>query len=363
MGCQWKSDWKTVQKRYDAWWKGEGLVVSLWGNGIPDPDLAGAGTSASAHSTAADWYDPAAFAASERRALSQKRFPLDIVPFVYTDYGTVSLAPMLGSPVNFGQDTVWYGPSGLTPENDHTLAFDETNPFCRNLVRVVEESKRLAGNDYFVGAPALAPGLDVLAELRGTAELMMDMAMDGDWVHAKLREIQTVSYAAIDRLYPLLRDDEGRMFHSFFMFGAPGTSALAQCDTAAMISPAMFAEFCVPYLREYCDRYDRVLYHVDGPDALRTVDMVLEVEGLDAVEFTPGPQLPQGGDPSFYDLYRKIKKAGKSVEAVWIKDENDTVERLLDAVGPEGMYLEIEIDSLKAADKIERIVERYRKPS
>ena len=44
-----------------------------------------------------------------------------------------------------------------------------------------------------------------------------------------------------------------------------------------------------------------------------------------------------GGHPQWYDLYRRIKAGGKSVQAVGVKPEE--VVPLLDAVGPEGMYI------------------------
>jgi 5-methyltetrahydrofolate--homocysteine methyltransferase len=356
MACTWKEDWDKTARRFDAWWSGKGLIVSHWGNGLNRPGIAKA---ESAHSSAADWRDPAAFARSERAALEGKTFPLDIVPFVFADYGTVSLAPLFGSPVNFGRDTVWYSPSDLSPDNDRRLLFDESHPFWRNLIAVVDESRALAGDSYFVGSPALAPGLDVLAELCGATDLMMHLALEPDWVHSKLREIQDASYMALDALYPHIRADDGSMFHAFFMFWSRKRAGFAQCDTAGMISPAMFEEFCVPYLREYCDRFDRVLYHVDGPQALRTVDMLLEIDGISAIEYTPGPQVPPGSDPSYHALYRKIKAAGKSVQAVWIKPVAEDIERLLDAVGPEGMYLEIEYDSMNDVENVARVIEKY----
>jgi len=85
----------------------------------------------------------------------------------------------------------------------------------------------------------------------------------------------------------------------------------------------------------------------------------LEVEELDAVEFTPGPQIPGGGDPRLYPMYRKIKEAGKSVQAVWMKAKD--VEPLLDAVGPAGMYLEVDVADLAEAEELERVVARYRR--
>lgn len=360
MDCSWKSDWEETKARYEAWWRGEGLVVSLWGNGvpagsprdesIPAPDPASTPVSRRDSSEA--------FADHERRLLNRKRNPLDIVPFAYVDYGTVPLAEILGAPAEPREETVWYSHTDLSPENDRELRFDAESPVWRRMRAVAAANRRLGDGKYLSGAPALCPGLDVLAELRGPQNLMMDLVMESEWVHAKLAEIQQASYDAMDAIEPYAVYPDGSSFHAFFMLWAPVRCALAQCDAAALISPDMFAEFAVPYLADFCARVPRVLYHVDGPDALRTVDLVLEVKDLDAVEFTPGPQIPGGGDPRWYPMYRKIKAAGKSVQAVWMKTAD--VEPLLDAVGPEGMYIEVDVASEAEAEALARIVEKYR---
>jgi hypothetical protein len=85
---------------------------------------------------------------------------------------------------------------------------------------------------------------------------------------------------------------------------------------------------------------------------------LLEIEALDAIEWTPQAGRPDGGDPTWYDLYRKILKAGKSVQAVGVQP--DEVIPLLDAVGPAGMYIMVAAENEKAARELEEKVERYR---
>jgi hypothetical protein len=120
----------------------------------------------------------------------------------------------------------------------------------------------------------------------------------------------------------------------------------------------MFKEFVLPRVREQCEYLDYSLYHVDGPQALRTIDPLLEIESLTALQFTPGPQVPQGGNPCWYDLYKKIKAAGKSVMAVWIEPEQ--IKPLLDAVGPEGMYLMINLVEERQIEETALILDQYR---
>ena len=45
---------------------------------------------------------------------------------------------------------------------------------------------------------------------------------------------------------------------------------------------------------------------------------LLEIEELNAIQWTPGVGEPQGGSPKWYDLYKKILAGGKSVMACWV---------------------------------------------
>jgi hypothetical protein len=84
----------------------------------------------------------------------------------------------------------------------------------------------------------------------------------------------------------------------------------------------------------------------------------LEIEALDAIEWTPDPQVPSGGDPEWYPMYRRILDAGKSVQAVGV--EVDEVEPLLDAVGGKGMYVHTAVSNETEVERLLRIVEPYR---
>ena len=100
---------------------------------------------------------------------------------------------------------------------------------------------------------------------------------------------------------------------------------------------AMFEEFVRPYLAEQCAQLDYAMYHLDGTNALQHLDILLDMPEIDAIEWTPQAGLPGGGAPEWHDLYRRIKAAGKAVQVVSITPPE--VIPLLDAVGPEGVYV------------------------
>ncbi len=179
--------------------------------------------------------------------------------------------------------------------------------FTLRLVRSVVD----AGRGRFVTEfPDLIEGLDTLAAMRGTDDLLMDLIDRPQWVAAALRQITARYFECYDVLYDLVKDDTGG---SHWWIWAPGRPAKLQCDFSAMISPQMFGDFMVPVLREMTARLDHSFYHWDGVGALPHHDHLLSLPDLDMIQWTPGAGKEDGLDPRWWPLYHKTVEAGKSI--------------------------------------------------
>ena len=335
----WKENRTETLERYERWWRQDDLILGMFGTGFPagEPihgDVPDPGPPADVFSR---HMDPEWVAAHREFELSRKRYPGDLLPIAQTDIGTVSLATFLGAEPDFTDVNVWYNKSDLSPANDRELRLDTDQIWWRRLYQVQRATAERSEGRFFCGLPAIAPNLDVLAELRGFENILMDLIEEPDWVKEKLDEINACYFDAFDRMYEVSKEPDGSSVYYWFMIWGSGKVSQAQCDVAAMISPDMFAEFVVPPLAEQCRWLDHCLYHVDGPDAVASVDALLEIDELQAVEFTPGPQVPQGGDPYWYDFYKRILDAGKSVQIAEV--EGREVVPLLDAIGGKGVYI------------------------
>ena len=216
----------------------------------------------------------------------------------------------------------------------------------------------MAQGKYVVGCPDLVENVDIVAALRDPQLLLMDMVERPDWVIEKVRETNQVFFEVYDRIYDIIKLDDGSSVFGAFRLWGPGKVAKVQCDTSAMFSPAMFAKFVVPALAEQCEWLDHAMYHLDGHQCIKHLDLLLGIDALDAIEWTPDPQVPTGGDPAWYPMYRKILEAGKSVQAIGVKPEE--VEPLLDAVGGKGMYIMTTIENEAHAENLLKLVEPYR---
>ena len=223
---------------------------------------------------------------------------------------------------------------------------------------MLEESLRLCRGRYLVGYPDLIENVDILASLRGSQQVMVDMVDRPEWVSRKMAEINQVWFEAYRRLYEIIRLEDGSSAFGAFRIWGPGKTAKLQCDASAMFGPDMFARFVVPVLTEQCAWLDHSIYHLDGKECLCHLDLLLSIPKLGAIEWTCDPSSLPGGDPHWYGLYRRILAAGKGVQAVGVGKEQ--LVPLLDAVGGKGMYILMYIPDLRTAEEIARLVEPYR---
>jgi hypothetical protein len=356
----WRTNWPETRRHLEGWWRGEDLVLGAWGTGLvadvvhdPASEPPPTPTSVEQRHT-----DPEYIARNTRYRMARRVWPAEILPAAWPHIGTLPLAVYLGATPHFSEQNIWYSPCMADLEDHPPLALDPDAPQCRQLEAIVRETVRLAGGNYLLGMPAILPGMDILAELRGTGELMMDMIENPEGVHRRLAEIDQAYTTAFDRMYEVIRADDGSMAFGYFMLWGTGRTGLCQCDTAAMFSPAMFEQFVIPSLRRQCGFLDQSMFHVDGSQCLHHMPLLLEVEELDAIEYTPDPRAPGGGDPAWYDLYRRILAAGKSV---WVANlRKQEVVPLLDAIGGRGVYLSVNHLTPADAEELAVLVEPYR---
>jgi hypothetical protein len=127
-----------------------------------------------------------------------------------------------------------------------------------------------------------------------------------------------------------------------------GPSYVPSCDFWCMISTPMAREFVLPDLRTEMASLQRSIFHLDGPAALRHLDLVLDLPGLHAVQWVYGAG--QGPARRWTGVYRRILAAGKGVrlEAETPADALATLEQ----VGPRGVWLVVEepFDSVASAE-------------
>lgn len=351
---RWKQNWQESRQRYLDWWNRKGVLINMWEHlqsgvtphaAVEKPPLP--------RDLNQRWFDPEWRADELNYYLANSSFLADIPPVANTQLGPGSLAAILGGVLEGGEDTIWIHPN---PNPQEEILFDPENAAWKLHKDLLRACKQRSNGNYYVGMPDLMEGLDILAALRGTDTVLMDTVMNPELLERQLQQVNDIYFRVFDELYDIIREGDEMAFCYFSIWG-PGTVSKLQSDISIMISEEDFRRFAQPYLREQCQRIDYTLYHLDGVGAIRHVDALLEIEELNAIQWTPGVGEPQGGDPKWYDLYRRILAGGKSVMACWVT--LNELRPLLDNVGTDGLNLLMDFKNEKEIEKAVRILEDY----
>lgn len=300
------------------------------------------------------WFDPQWRADYLDWYVSHSSMKADMLPVANTQLGPGSMAAILGGVFEGGPDTIWIHPD---PNFKDDFQFNPNHPNYLLHKELLKAVKAKANGNYFVGMPDLMEGLDVLAAMKGTDKVLLDTVMQPEVLEEQIQRINDIYFKVFDELYDIIKEDNGEMAFCYFSSWAPGKMTKLQSDISTMISVDDYRRFVQPYICQQCQKIDYTLYHLDGVGAMHHLDALLEIEELNAIQWTPGVGEPQGGDPKWYDLYKKILAGGKSIMACWVT--LDELRPLLDNIGGEGVHLEMDFHNEDEVEKAMRIVEEY----
>lgn len=264
-------------------------------------------------------------------------------PNLNIDFGPGSLASYLGSEICFKEDTVWFNKCLDSWDGVPKLTFDPENKWFKKHIRLAKDCRELAGNDFYVDMPDLMENIDVLASLRGAQDILFDLLDEGEMIGERIREVTDIYYEYYDRFYEIIKDEEGGNAYTVFQIWGPGKTVKLQCDFSAMMSPEDFRAYIQPSLRTQAEKADHVLYHLDGPAAIKHMDALMEIDGIDALQWTSGDAGPDGTLPDWDVIYDKAIAAGKSI---WVKvysgefeDWIKNVDRIVQKYGSHSLFL------------------------
>jgi 5-methyltetrahydrofolate--homocysteine methyltransferase len=184
---------------------------------------------------------------------------------------------------------------------------------------MLRDAVALSRGDYFVAIPDIIENLDILSAARGPQALCYDLADAPELVRAGVERVDSLYFDYYDRCYEITKDSDGASAYTAFAVLGRGKTAKVQCDFCALMSPDAFRELAAPSLRKQCRALDHSIYHLDGPDAIRHLDALMEIEELDALQWTCGAGRPDGANPMWYPIYDKAREAGKGLW-VFIED-------------------------------------------
>jgi 5-methyltetrahydrofolate--homocysteine methyltransferase len=257
-------------------------------------------------------------------------------------------AAYLGCPYRVapGSNTGWAEPIIDDWDNRPSLAVDPDNTWWRLTQHLLEmEAQRGVGRHY-VGIPDLQGGGEILAMLRGTERLALDLFDHPERVKRAVEEVNTAWLHYYNACFEIIHHwMEG--YVDWLAVWSESPAVTVECDMAAMISPAMFQEFFLPALEQQLEWIGRTIFHLDGPGSLPHLDTLLLLPALNGIQWVPGAGAPPISD--WIPLLQQIQAAGKLLV---LNCEKWEVNKLLAELKPEGVLLNTSCSTVAEADAL-----------
>lgn len=301
-----EENWDRIERDYSAWWAGE----------LERPLIYLTGTAPEATIPEINSFIPnhPPELSAERicelfgQRLHLQRFYGDAFPHWFINFGAGVLAAFLGAKLNAQPLTVWFEPASEREMKDIHPVLDPESRWWRRVVELTQTACDYWDGQVAISHTDLGGTLDVLASLRGTQNLLMDLADTPDEVERAIREVSAAWRWCYDRLTEIIVA-KCRGTAPWTVTWSPGRTYMLQCDFCYMISPAMFERFVLSDLATTCDFLDDAFYHLDGVGELPHLDMMLSIKSLKGVQWVPGAGNPPPA--AWPDVLRRIRNAGK----------------------------------------------------
>ncbi len=301
-------DWARSQATWMQWWNGELdrplVMAEYWHPASPELEgkVQGFVSNYPLTMPAAEVVD------LHRRNLDRMECLGDSVPKWWINFGPGIVAGFLGSRVVPKPNTVWFEPAQDVELKDMHLRYDPENIWLKRVMEITRLGVAELGDRAVIGHTDLGGNLDILASLRSSEKLLMDLLDCPEEVDRLCREISALWIRYYDELHAVIHQ-AGRGTAPWAAIWSPGRCYMMQSDFAYMISPEHFAQFVVPDLTACCAVLDHGFYHLDGKGQIPHLDHLIGIERLRGIQWIPGDGMPPPAE--WLPLLKRIRDGGK----------------------------------------------------
>jgi len=257
--------------------------------------------------------------------------------------------PHMGVDIAVKDNTVWYPPL-VEDWDSFTFSFDKENPWWQLVRDMTAEAARRGKDRFLVGIPDFQAGMDIISLLRSPSKLCLDLMVNPAVVKEAARFVLDEVYRfCVDEIMERIREHSST-YSNWLGIAAWGRTDIIQCDFCALIGPKHFEEFCLPDIQRQAEMLDNSIFHLDGPDAIRHMQAILQVKQLDAIQWVPGAGAPPVRE--WLAMLKGIQKAGKGV---WIAVPAADVKPIVSELSPTGLMIAV-CDPFNTRDDAEQFI-------
>lgn len=332
---EFKPDAERVFQRLEAWWRNEPPTGCV-NIAVTAPKRGAAPAKIPAPATLAEqWTNIDYVVESGVAKLAATAFLGDALPALRAGLGPNFLAATLGGALQFMPDTTWVDPCIADWDAFDGFPDYRQNRWYRLSLEMMERVAAESQGRFLAKMPDLHAGGDALAALRGNEAFLMDLYDRPDCVRRALDHVNTVSCEMVDAFYRI-SVSRGQYGSTGFLVWGPGKTFPVQDDTLALVAPATAREFLLPGLLRQARHVDHALMHLDGPETLDKLEMLLDAPEIHGIQWQPGAAHSEM--TQWIPLMRRILGAGK---LLYVRCRPEEVEPILRALPARGLLLSV----------------------
>jgi len=306
-----KPDYETAQKRINAFWNHEETDRPIVSIAYEKPGMKPF-PSKTYKSDEERWTDIGYLTESQAYYTENTVFCAEAMPVISPNLGPEILSAWAGCPYSFGETTTWSKPCVFDWDKDGPKAvISENHPLFKLLADYTKLLLERGKESFITGLTDFHPGGDHLAALRDPETFAVDLLENPVYVKAALKTSYSEYFRVYDFFVKMLKE-AGMPISAWIPLTSETSMYVPSNDFSCMISSKMFEEFFLEGIAGECRHYDKSIYHLDGPNALRHLDLILSIPWLNAVQWAPGAG--NYGVRRWIEVYKKILAAGKSAQ-------------------------------------------------
>jgi len=350
--------WEKIKSRFDAFWQCE-LVdrccISVYAPKDSTKGYELTELPAKYEDRVPYWTDGESILSRYTRLFESMYFAGDAFPTITLNFGPSGHAGFYKGVRFRFEDSVWFFPPHIDWDAEKPeLEIDPDSYIYNSMINV---ARYLADNNndrYIIGNPHFSGDGDALAHLRGSQNLMLDLAEGAPYIHHAMDHIQRTWFDTYDAIYNIVKEANNNITAvSGFRVMGSGRTANTQCDLACMISKGQYDEYFLPYLQRQLKYVDKGFYHLDGCEQLRHLDSLLSIDELKAIQWQAVESQPS--PVKFIPELKRIQEAGRGI-ILYV--EEDELEPIMSGLSSKGLFLWMDARSKQHADDIVKRVEK-----
>lgn len=356
-----KEDWEKAKQRMTAWWNGEIIDrAALQVTAQKDKQFRKHDDILNKHSSMGTCYflstDIELLIEVNEELFTNTYYGGESFPYFIVTLGPSIIGAFLGCELKIEPHTSWQKPCCSAIDEIMTKQFVAQNQWYIKINQITDTAIERSRGRYIITIPDLGNSAEIMAYMLGTENLCFALLDSPNSVKSSIDYISSLWFKLYDEFYQKIQKNmKGSCM--WLPTWAPGKTFPLQCDFSAMISPSMFEEFFLPEIQRECRFLDYPLYHLDGKEAIKHLDLLLEVPELKAIQWCPGAGA--GEDNSMLRWIPLLKKIQARKKSIHIEVNKNEVEPLLQELKPYGLMMRTECSNEEEAKELLKKVERW----